>query len=288
MGLTNGKSGYIVTENFISNFPYGVASGGTSSSITVSSQTYTLLTFTVDGNLTVSTAGIFDYYIIAGGGGGGGYSYGGGGGGGAAGWFTGTSYLAAGTYSCNIGAGGSANSDGSPSFLAGVGLAPAGVRGAYGAVYVYSYGITGPSGSGGGGTAGVNTNNVNTATRGTAYYNGYFGFRGGGGWNGDNNSGGAGGGAGGVGGDSQSASVAGVGGAGKDISSFLGQSPGTTLKMGGGGGGNNGTGGTAGTGGAGAGGASASANSGSGGGGGVNGVGTGSGGSGIIYVRFKV
>jgi hypothetical protein len=210
---------------------YGTATGGASSSITVSGQAYTLLTFTSDTNLVISTAGLFDYYIIAGGGGGGSYSYGGGGGGGAAGWFTGTSYIAAGTYSCNIGAGGGTNTDGSPSFLAGVGLAPAGVRGVAGAVYVYSYGLTGPSGSGGGGTAGVNTNSVNTATRGVAYYNGYFGFRGGGGWNGDNNSGGGGGGAGGVGGDSQSSTVAGAGGAGKDISAFLGQSAETTLKM---------------------------------------------------------
>ena len=39
---------------------YGVASGGTSSSITVSGDSYTLLTFTSDGTLTVATAGWFD------------------------------------------------------------------------------------------------------------------------------------------------------------------------------------------------------------------------------------
>ena len=45
-------------------FSYGVATGGTSSSITVSSQNYTLLTFTSTGTLTVATAGLFDYLIL--------------------------------------------------------------------------------------------------------------------------------------------------------------------------------------------------------------------------------
>jgi hypothetical protein len=59
---------------------YGVATGGTSSSITVSSQTYTLLSFTSDGSLVVVTGGIFDVLAFGGGGGGGntvGSSYGG-------------------------------------------------------------------------------------------------------------------------------------------------------------------------------------------------------------------
>ena len=43
---------------------YGVASGGTSSSITVSGDSYTLLTFTSDGTLTVATAGWFDVLLV--------------------------------------------------------------------------------------------------------------------------------------------------------------------------------------------------------------------------------
>ena len=39
---------------------YGVATGGTSSTITVDGKSYTLLTFTSDGNLVVSTSGYFD------------------------------------------------------------------------------------------------------------------------------------------------------------------------------------------------------------------------------------
>ena len=63
---------------------YGVATGGTSSSITVGSTPYTLLTFTSSGTLTVASAGLFDVWMIAGGGSGGGagsnlYSCGGGG-----------------------------------------------------------------------------------------------------------------------------------------------------------------------------------------------------------------
>ena len=60
---------------------YGVATGGSSSSITVSGNAYTLLTFTSTGTLTVSTAGLFDVLLIGGGGGGGNgsdYGYGGG------------------------------------------------------------------------------------------------------------------------------------------------------------------------------------------------------------------
>jgi hypothetical protein len=63
---------------------YGVATGGTSSTITVSgvgAGTYTLLTFTGDGTLTVTTAGAFDYVVVGGGGGGGTNGRGGGSGG---------------------------------------------------------------------------------------------------------------------------------------------------------------------------------------------------------------
>ena len=49
---------------------YGVATGGSSSSITVNSINYTLLSFTSDGNLVVSRAGLFDVLMFGGGGGG--------------------------------------------------------------------------------------------------------------------------------------------------------------------------------------------------------------------------
>jgi len=49
---------------------YGVATGGTSSSITVSDVNYTLLTFTGDGTLTVTKSGLFDVLVFGGGGGG--------------------------------------------------------------------------------------------------------------------------------------------------------------------------------------------------------------------------
>ncbi len=45
---------------------YGVATGGTSSSITVGGVNYTLLTFTASGTLTVATAGLFDVLIFGG------------------------------------------------------------------------------------------------------------------------------------------------------------------------------------------------------------------------------
>jgi hypothetical protein len=66
---------------------YGAATGGTSSSITVGGINYTLLTFTTDGNLVVSKAGLFDICLVGGGGGGGSSNSGNfsGGGGGAGG-----------------------------------------------------------------------------------------------------------------------------------------------------------------------------------------------------------
>ena len=48
---------------------YGAATGGTSSSITVSGQNYTMLAFTADATMTVSRSGLFDLFLVAGGGG---------------------------------------------------------------------------------------------------------------------------------------------------------------------------------------------------------------------------
>ena len=47
---------------------WGIASGGTSSSITDGGISYTLLTFTADGTLTVSKAGTFELFLCGGGG----------------------------------------------------------------------------------------------------------------------------------------------------------------------------------------------------------------------------
>jgi len=90
---------------------YGVATGGTSSSITVSSEVFTLLSFTSDSNLVVSKAGLFDVVLIGGGGAGGGTADntvqgGGGGAGGTIGiGTTQTIYLSVASYAVDVGAG---------------------------------------------------------------------------------------------------------------------------------------------------------------------------------------
>jgi hypothetical protein len=61
MALSVGKKGYNYTYTTINNFPYGVGSGGTSSTITVGGLAHTMLTFTSTGTFTVTTAGMFDY-----------------------------------------------------------------------------------------------------------------------------------------------------------------------------------------------------------------------------------
>ena len=88
---------------------YGIATGGSSSGISDGGFSWTLLSFTTDGTLTVSTAGIFDCLLI-GGGGGSGWNTGGqtestGGGAGASVHIT-SLYLPAGTYTVDVGAGG--------------------------------------------------------------------------------------------------------------------------------------------------------------------------------------
>ena len=104
---------------------YGVATGGTSSSITVNSINYTLLTFTSNANLTVSTAGWFDFIFVGGGGGGGSgvnsvqWSFGnqaGSGGGGGEVVFV-SRYAPAGTYPIVIGSGGGTRTSGSNTFI---------------------------------------------------------------------------------------------------------------------------------------------------------------------------
>ena len=77
--VSSGASGSVPANT------YGAATGGSSSSITVSGQNYTLLTFTSDATLTVTKSGLFDVLLVGGGAGSGGDSGGlatGGGGGG--------------------------------------------------------------------------------------------------------------------------------------------------------------------------------------------------------------
>jgi hypothetical protein len=60
------------TTDTVAALAYGVATGGTSSSVTVGGVNYTLLTFTSSGTLTVTKAGLFDLMFFGGGAGGGG------------------------------------------------------------------------------------------------------------------------------------------------------------------------------------------------------------------------
>jgi hypothetical protein len=92
---------------------YGVATGGSSSPISDDGFSWTLLSFTTDGTLTVSTPGIFDCLLIGGGGGsgrnnGGAESTGGGAGGSV---HITSLYLPAGTYTVDVGAGGAGGTD---------------------------------------------------------------------------------------------------------------------------------------------------------------------------------
>lgn len=240
---------------------YGVATGGTSSSITVNSINYTLLTFTSDATLTVSTAGWFDFIMVGGGGAGGPgnntsvWSYGnlaGCGGGGGEVIFA-SRHLTTGTYSVVIGTGGSSAYSGSATFIAKTGIGATGGTGGGGA-FGYPYFPVRSGGCGAGsmisGSSGIGYPGIATvsATQGS--------------------------GGGGAGGAASGA----TGGAGFDISIWVGG--GANLK---------GAGGTGGAGGAG--GSAGAANSGNGGNGAGYGSGSsagGSGGSGIAYVRFRV
>ena len=287
-----------VSAGSVSTIPattgYGVATGGTSSSITVSGQNYTLLTFTSTGTLTVTSAGLFDVLLVGGGGGGGtdngSTSVGGGGGGG--GQVQDTLYLSANT-TITVGAGGARNVHNTDGYLAAKGgLSQIGKILCFGGGSGIADGNSdGPKGWGatGGGANGRNGSSYNPSLLVSGQ-----GALGGSSTGTFNGGGGGGGGASGAVGGNGSGSTGGAGGAGTDISTFLGQSASTTIKSGGGGGGSNGTGGTGGSGGGAAGGdgsgGAASANTAGGGGGSrANGGGsTNNGGSGIGYVRFKV
>jgi hypothetical protein len=256
---------------------YGTATGGSSSSITVSGTNYTLLSFLSDATLTVSKSGYFDVVMVAGGGGGGRGAYGGGGGGG--GVVQSTIYLAATTYAVTVGAGGTGtvtremSGFGRGSEIAGVLTAAGG-----GAVnYNLADGMAG--GSGGGGASGA------AGTAGPA-------IAGSQGKNGGTQAASAAGGGGGYSatGANGSGTTGGAGGTGLQLTTFTGSTITTWIGCGGGGAasvtqgaGGNSTGGTAG-----ATGGNATTNSGSGGGGSFTSTTAGGNGSaGAVYIRFK-
>jgi len=256
---------------------YGVATGGSSSSITVGGQAYTLLTFTSTGTLTVSTAGLFDVLSVGGGAGSTGYSNNGAGGG-AGGVAIQTIYLSA-NATVTIGGGGtgatignaSYGSTGSPS---GIGSQPD-IFGAPGGM-----GFVNDNGSPRGSVASISGAVAGKTNSGI---NNMYGYKGGD--SSATNNGGGGGGAAAVGGNGTT-NTGGVGGAGYDASTFRGESAATTRYAGGGGGGGASTNGAGGVGGGGGPASNGTANTGGGGG---SGSGTNfNGGSGILLVRFKV
>jgi hypothetical protein len=295
--VSSGASGSVPANT------YGVATGGSSSSITVSGQNYTLLTFTSDANLVVSQAGLFDVLLIGGGGSGGSGQgandqVGGGGGGGEVVGITSTVtlYLPAATYALDVGAGG-----------AGVVHANIGNSGAYSKIADIIYALGGGNGGGisasnnvvyaigrygypGGNNGGSAVTDDYTYVRRALSPNSYLGGIGTQLTSGNTNDTptGGGGGAGGAGGDA-SGSTGGAGGNGKDISPFIG---GSTYYAGAGAGGCGATAGAAGNGGvAGVTGTTPNngVNYGAAGSGVRGGPSTsGSGAAGAIYVRFKV
>jgi hypothetical protein len=249
------------TPQYPSLEAYGVATGGSSASATISSIDYTILTFTSNSDLTVSTGGWFDFVFVGAGGAGGPgnntavWSYGnlaGCGGGGGEIRFV-SRYVPAGTYGIVIGAGATSAFSGGATWIPKLGIGATGGTGGGGA-FGYPYLPVRSGGCGAGsmiqGSSGIGYGGIATvsATQGSG-----------------------GGGAGG-------APSGGTGGAGFDVSVWIGGS--TTLKSAGGTGGTNNAGGTAGTANSGNGGNAAGYGSGSSAGG--------AGGSGIAYVRFRI
>ena len=301
MATARRQLGYVSSQSsqVVPSFPYGVATGGTSSSITVGGVNYTLLTFTSDSNLVVSNAGLFDLLLIGGGGAGGyGSSSGtGGGAGGGGGDIVGldtviTTYLAAGTYSVDIGAGGTAIGlpglgNGNPSTLAGF----ISIGGGGGGMFVNrtddtAFTRVGMSGGSAGGSCAIYDSKP-------TYKLGIKGNNGGAGDANINTAGSGGGGGGGAGSAGQShpaGSTGGAGGNGADISGWIAGS--TYYASAGGGASSTGTGGAAGLGGVAGlssnGVGNAGVNYGAGGGGGRGANSGGAGAAGAVFVRFKV
>ena len=273
-------------------FSSGVGAANFSNTATGTYSGYKYMGYTASGTITITTAGFADIIVVGGGGSGATNTATAGGAGGAGGALVITdAYLAVGTLTVTIGAGGARSDNGEPgkngtSSQVGVYY---GVGGGGGGGRMALNGLTGGSGGGGGGS------DQGTAT-------------GGSGLSGQGNNGGAGilsgagaggGGAGAVGSNAVS-NVGGAGGAGS-TTTIAGTTPSGAYVAGsyafGGGGGGSGNGSTAGAGGSGGGGAggtgvanatSGTANTGGGGGGTEGSALAGIGGSGIVIVRVAV
>lgn len=237
---------------------YGTATGGTSSSITVGGINYTLLTFTTDGTLTITKAGLFDYFVL-GSGAGSNTPFNGGGGGGGGQLVEGIAYFDT-NEAVTVGAGGASNA-----FNVGVSRIGDGIfalcGGGAASGTVPSRGSSGAGGQGAGSViAGA-----------AAFINAVTGHGGGSGSTTSPNF--AGGGGGGMGGAGTNASGATAGSAGAGVSNSF---DGVATTYGRGGFGAIVGGGTV----------NAAANTGNGGGNTINNIGAG--GSGLVMVRFKV
>jgi hypothetical protein len=221
---------------------YGVATGGTALSSPPTG--YSGVQFTTDGTLTVTKAGLFDVLLVGGGGGGNlntgvSRSWGGGGGGQVIGYTSlVTVYLAVGTVSIDVGAGGAQSSNGLPTNFGSLVTACGGGRESSATEFDST---TRPYGSGGGGSNG----NIGIDTLGTINVN-----NGGDADTGQNAAGGGGGaaGAGGGGGGSGTGGAAGNGGVAGKTSGNANNG----VNYGAGGGGSHGSGLTGGAGAAGA------------------------------------
>lgn len=261
---------------------------------------YAYKTFTASGTFTITTAGFADIAVVGGGGGGGSSDGAGGGGAGAA--FADQVYLAVGTYTVKIGAGGvngaltsGINGSGGNGSATQLGIiAMVGGGGGGGSVTTRVAGVDG--GSGGGGCGG----NAGSALAGGTATIAAYGNNGGAGAIVPNYAGGGGGGA-AAAGSAGAVQAGGAGGAGTSTS-IAGANPSSTYSAGsyafggGGGGGGGDPAGTGGAGGSGGGGAgqgdataavAGSANTG-GGGGGSDLNDAKAGGSGLVIVRVAV
>ena len=271
----NGTTWYI--SNRVADARYGAATGGDSSAtITVGSDSYTLLTFTSTGTLTVTDAGLFDLLIVGGGAGGVSDSIYCGGGGAGGLMYVDKVYFDA-NQTVTIGAGGALRTHGTGSVVGGI-IAPTGSTGR--SRFQERGGGHGSGGGGGYSLAVAQPGDGVTGNDGGAY--------GGGGA-----AGGGGGGAGAAGSPSSASSaIGGAGGAGADVSVWRGEVATTTYYAGGGGGSSSTNNISGGIGGGGYGeatnGLQAGGTNTGGGGGSRQTSGTaGAGGSGIVLVRFK-
>jgi len=284
--------GYVSASNtptVVAQSAYGVATGGIgaaqSTGTLADGFSYSYLTFTSTGTLTVTQAGFFDYCLV--GGGGGAFKIAGSfaaGGGGAGQILIGSIYLSS-NQTITIGAGGSFFTYNTGGFTEG-GTTSIGASSPFSVAALGNLANekeTGTAVSGnyvGGGVGSVGTPSAQTESA-------YIGYRSGNGV--ANNGASGGGGSTARGGDAPSSTAGGTGGAGFDVSAFIGGSE-LRKAMGGGGGGSN-TGGAAATGGV-AGTTTTTpnngnVNSGGGSGGGNGNITQGNGGSGICYIRFR-